>query len=353
MTTHNFTYPEAINLALIKSMRKYPNLIIMGQGVDDHKRILGTTNNLLEEFGSERIFDTPIAEEGMTGVAIGLATSGFRVVHTHIRMDFLLLAMNQIVNMAAKFKYMYGGRVNVPIVIRAIIGKSWGQGPQHSQGLYSMFMNVPGLKVVAPATPYDAQNLLMRAIEDDGPVLFIEHRHLYYQKSNNPENYYRALGTQSKLNDVHDKAGVTLVGVSHMAIECLRASKIMNKYFKIQAAVFSLQGLSPMHLDEKLLNSIKITKRLVVVDCGWKVCGAGAELITRLQEEGLEFKFKRMGFAQTTCPTSKPLEDEFYPDARKIAIETYELITGKMEDKKLWEPEIDFEIEENIFKGPF
>ncbi len=136
------SYPEAIREAIEQEMQRDSSVIVIGQGVDDPKRILGTTKGLVEKFGAERVFDTPLAEDGMTGVAIGAALSGLRPIHVHIRMDFMLLAMNQIINMAAKMHYMFGGEVSVPLVIRSTIGKSWGQGPQHSQSIYPLFMNI-------------------------------------------------------------------------------------------------------------------------------------------------------------------------------------------------------------------
>jgi pyruvate/2-oxoglutarate/acetoin dehydrogenase E1 component len=150
------SFSEAIREAVAQEMARDPSVLVMGQGIDDFKGMYGTTRGLAERFGAERAFDTPLAEEGMTGVAIGLALAGMRPIHTHIRMDFMLLAMNQIVNIAAKARYMYGGSVSVPLVIRGVIGRSWGQGAQHSQGLHALFAHIPGLRVVAPTTPYDA-----------------------------------------------------------------------------------------------------------------------------------------------------------------------------------------------------
>src|SRR3989338_6353179 len=184
------TYAEAIREATLQEMDRDPSVVVMGLGVEDPRPIYGTTRGLAERFGADRVFNTPLAEEGMTGVAIGAALAGLRPIHVHIRMDFLLLAMNQLINMAAKSRYMYGGSVSVPIVVRSIIGKSWGQGAQHSQGLYSFFMHVPGLKVVAPTTPYDAKGCLTAAIRDDNPVIFVEHRILHFQKGFVPKKQY-------------------------------------------------------------------------------------------------------------------------------------------------------------------
>jgi hypothetical protein len=157
------SYVEAIREATDLEMGRDPSVILFGLDVDDPKAIQGTARGLVEKYGSERVFGTPLSEDAMTGAAVGMALAGLRPIHVHIRMDFLLLAMNQLVNVAAKTRSMYGGRANVPLVVRSMIGKSWGQGAQHSQGLHSLFMHVPGLKVVAPATPYDAKGCLAAA----------------------------------------------------------------------------------------------------------------------------------------------------------------------------------------------
>ena len=170
------SYVEAVREATDLEMARDPAVILFGLDVDDPKAIQGTTRGLAEKYGPERVFGTPLSEDAMTGAAIGMALAGLRPIHVHIRMDFLMLAMNQLVNVAAKSRFMFGGRVSVPLVVRSMIGRSWGQGAQHSQGLHSLFMHVPGLKVVAPATPYDAKGCLITAIRDDNPVLYIEHR---------------------------------------------------------------------------------------------------------------------------------------------------------------------------------
>src|SRR5262249_8412059 len=177
----SLSYVEAVREATDQEMERDPSVVLFGLDVDDPKAIQGTTRGLVERHGAERVFGTPLSEDAMTGAAIGMALAGLRPIHVHIRMDFLMLAMNQLVNVAAKSSYMYGGAVRVRLVVRAMIGKSWGQGAQHSQGLHSFFMHVPGLKVVAPATPFDAKGCLTTAIRDDNPVLYIEHRLLHFQ----------------------------------------------------------------------------------------------------------------------------------------------------------------------------
>ena len=184
------TYVDALREGMAQEMRSDPRVFLFGLDVDDHKAIQGSTRGLVQEFGPERVFGTPLSEDAMTGVAIGAAMAGMRPVHVHIRMDFLMLAMNQLINIAAKSSYMYDGQVKVPMVVRSMIGKSWGQGAQHSQGLHAMFMHVPGLKVVAPSNAYDAKGALIAAIRDDNPVIFVEHRLLYYTDAFVPEESY-------------------------------------------------------------------------------------------------------------------------------------------------------------------
>lgn len=341
-------YPEAIREALEQEMERDSSVFVMGLGVDDPKRILGTTGGLLEKFGPRRVFDTPLAEDGMTGVAIGAALAGLRPVHVHIRMDFVLLAMNQIVNMAAKMCHMYAGELFVPMVIRSIIGKSWGQGAQHSQSIYPLLMNIPGLKIVAPSTPHDAKGCLIRSIRDNNPVLFIEHRMLYYQKGHVPaEPYTVPLGKARLLSQGSD---ITLVGISQMAIECLRAQHYLQET-GIHAEVIDPLSLSPLDM-EAIVASVMKTGKLIVVDNAWMPCGAGAEIIARLTENGKQKKMEilRMGFAAVPCPTAPPLEQEFYPDARKIAIAAYQMLSPR---KKRWEPKSNLHREEVEFKGPF
>src|SRR5437868_13616135 len=189
-TDRTLSFVDAVREAADLEMARDPSVIVFGLDVDDPKAIQGTTRGLQEKYGPGRVFGTPLSEDAMTGAAIGMALAGLRPIHVHIRMDFLMLAMNQLVNVAAKSRYMFGGRVSLPLVVRTMIGKSWGQGAQHSQGLYSFFMHVPGLKVAAPATPFDAKGCLVAAIRDNDPVMYVEHRILHFQKGPVPEPLY-------------------------------------------------------------------------------------------------------------------------------------------------------------------
>lgn len=342
------SYSEAIREATEQEMSRDPSVIVMGMGVDDPKAILGTTKGLAGRFGHERVFDTPLSEDGMTGLAIGAAMSGLRPIHVHIRMDFVLLALNQLINMASKLCYMYAGKISVPVVIRCIIGKSWGQGPQHSQSFYPLFMNIPGLKIAAPSTPYDAKGCLISAIRDNNPVIFVEHRLLYYQKGYCPRGPFTMdFGKARILSRGRD---ITLVGISHMAVECLRAKRYLQEK-GIEAEVIDPVTLSPLDM-ERIEKSVIKTRKLIVVDNAWIPCGAGAEIISRIMENnsGGDFIFKRMGFAFTPCPTTPALEGSFYPNAKMIAAQAYKMLYPKAGQ---WKPKANLKIEEVEFNGPF
>jgi pyruvate/2-oxoglutarate/acetoin dehydrogenase E1 component len=330
-------------------MARDPSVIVLGMGVDDFKAIYGTTRGLQERFGRDRVFDTPLSEDAMTGVAIGASLAGMRPIHTHIRMDFVLLAMNQIVNIAAKARYMYGGAVSVPIVIRSIIGRSWGQGAQHSQGLQALFMHIPGLRVVAPSSPYDAKGCLIQSIRDNNPVMFIEHRMLHAQRGHVPEEPYTVHFGRAR---VLVKGGdVTLVGISHMAVECLRAQRHLDGV-GVNAEVIDPVSLSPLDI-ETIVASVKRTGRLLVVDSGWTMCGAGAEILAQVAErlQGQpRMRWQRMGFAPAPCPTTRSLENLFYPNGQTIAAAAFAMVH---DNQKSWALEFQEAPEIVEFKGPF
>jgi pyruvate/2-oxoglutarate/acetoin dehydrogenase E1 component len=343
------TTADAIREGLDGEMARDPSVVVLGLGVDDPKAIFGTTRGLVNKFGKSRVIDTPLAEDGMTGVAIGMALAGLRPVHVHIRMDFLMLAMNQIVNIAAKARYMYGGQVSVPLVVRAVIGRSWGQGPQHSQALHSFFMHVPGLKVVAPTTPYDAKGMIARAIRDPDPVIFIEHRMVHGQTGTVPEgDYVVPFGKARVLSRGTD---ITLVGISHMTVECVRARRLLEDA-GINAEVIDCLSLSPLDA-ETIAASAEKTGRLLVADTGWTTCGASAEIMARMTERlqgSRPLELHRIGFAPVACPTTRNLETEFYPDAARIAARAYAIVRG---DRPRWSPPRAESTEVLNFKGPF
>jgi acetoin:2,6-dichlorophenolindophenol oxidoreductase subunit beta len=318
------TYVESLREAVEQEMERDPTIMLFGLDVDDHKAIQGSTRGLLERFGSERVFTTPLSEDAMTGVAIGAAMAGMRPIHVHIRMDFLMLAMNQLINIAAKTHYMYGGAYKVPLVVRCIIGKSWGQGAQHSQGLHSMFMHVPGLTVAAPGNAHDAKGCMIAAIRDDNPVIFVEHRLLYSTEAIVPEEPFVAEIGKGRL--VAPGNDITLVGISSMVMECLRARELLAE-IGISAAVVDPVWLTPLDM-ETIGASGDHTGRVLVVDNAWTSCGASAEIIARLAEGDRIPRMARIGFAPTTCPTTPWLEDHFYPNPATIAAKASAMVAG-------------------------
>lgn len=343
------SYVEAVREATDQEMERDDSVILFGLDVDDPKAIQGTTKGLPGKYGSERVFGTPLAEDAMTGVAIGASLAGLRPIHVHIRMDFLMLSMNQLINVAAKSHYMYGGQVSVPIVVRSMIGKSWGQGAQHSQGLYSYFMHVPGLKVVAPTTPYDAKGCLAYAIRDDNPVMYVEHRILHFQEGPVPEEPY--VVKPGKARVVASGDDITLVGISYMQLECMRAQRYLSDV-GISAEVIDPIWLSPLDVDT-IAQSVEKTKRLCVIDNGWTTCGASAEIICQVVERlqgKCEIQVHRMGFAPVTCPPTPELEDLFYPNALNIASQAYDMVKGT---NNAWVPEEREDLKTVDFKGPF
>ena len=349
MTERILSFVDAIHEATDQEMQRDPSVVVFGLDVDDPKAIQGTTRGLVEKYGPERVFGTPLSEDAMTGAAIGMSLAGLRPIHIHIRMDFLMLAMNQLVNIAAKSHYMYGGQVNVPIVVRSMIGKSWGQGAQHSQGLYSFLMHVPGLKVVAPTTPYDGKGCLIQAIRDPNPVMYVEHRLLHFEKGPVPEPSYGVPPGNARVTVEGDD--VTLVGISYMQVECLRAQRYLES-IGVQAEVIDPVWLAPLDI-ETIVTSVRRTKRLCVVDNGWTTCGASAEIVSSVTErlQGVTgLQVRRMGFAPVTCPPTPTLERLYYPNARTIAAAAYDLAKGGANG---WLPDELLDLQEVEFKGPF
>src|SRR5215470_13882516 len=237
------SYVEALREAVAQEMARDERVFVMGLDVDDHKGIQGSTRGLVDRFGPERVFTTPLSEDAMTGVAIGAAMAGMRPIHVHIRMDFLMLCMNQLINIAAKSHYMYGGQVKVPMVVRSMIGKSWGQGAQHSQGLHAMFMHVPGLKVVAPSNAHDAKGCMIAAIRDNNPVIFVEHRLLYPTQAFVPEQPFTVEPGCARV--CARGSDITIVGVSNMVVESLRARELLAET-GVQAEVIDPIWLAPL-----------------------------------------------------------------------------------------------------------
>lgn len=319
------SYPESIREALDLSLALDPNVFIMGEGVDDAGGMFGATLNLHKKYGRERVFDTPLAENGLTGIAIGSAIGGMRPVFFHNRPDFLLLAMDQLVNHAAKWHYMFGGAVNVPIVIWSCIGRGWGSAAQHSQALHGLFMHIPGLKLVMPSTCYDAKGLMLSAIADDNPVIIIEHRYNFRNKGIVPEGLYRIpLGKGVVRRTGRD---VTIVAVSYMATEAYKAGEELAKH-GIDSEVIDLRTLHPLD-EDIILTSVKKTGRIIVADTGWKTGGICAEISALVAEKGFEYlkaPVRRVASPDVPTPAGYTLEEAFYPGTEDIVSAAKEIV---------------------------
>ena len=263
------TYRDALLRTMRDAMERRHGSIILGQGVDDHKGTFGSTLGLADLFGRDRVMDVPLAEEATTGIAIGAALNGLYPIHVHIRADFALLAMNQLVNLAAKYKYMFGGRFEVPMLVRMVVGRSWGQGAQHSQSLQSLFAHIPGLVVVTPATAASVLDCYGWAIHRHrGPVIGIEHRLLYDLKFEvDLDRPLQANGLGSR--KVREGRDVTIVATSIMVLEAQRAAAHLAQVSDIHCEIIDLY--SPSHPDHALiLESVKRTGRLIVADTSWQ-----------------------------------------------------------------------------------
>jgi pyruvate dehydrogenase E1 component beta subunit len=298
------------------------------------------------------VFDVPLSENAMTGVALGSAISGMRPVLTHQRVDFALSSIEQLVNQAAKWHYMFGGRMKAPMVIRMVIGRGWGQGPQHSQSLQALFAHVPGLKVVMPTTPFDAKGMMISAIESDDPVVCLEHRWLYGIRDEVPPDYYRVPLDRARV--MRSGTDVTLIGVSYMTLECLTAAEMLAGV-GISAEVIDLRSIRPLDL-ETILDSVNRTGRLLTVDNGHVVGGISAEITASVVERSFDRLVAapdRMGFPDHPTPTTPSLADGYYPLPHEIA-ETAARLVGIEQsfdpvdrgERRLDQPDPDYQ-------GPF
>ncbi|MDD5070121.1 MAG: alpha-ketoacid dehydrogenase subunit beta [Candidatus Omnitrophica bacterium] len=313
------SYSQALCEALDQALEIDSRVYVMGEGVDDSGGIFGTTKNLHKKHGKKRVFDLPLAENGFTGFAVGSAITGMRPVLVHMRMDFMLLSMDQIINHASKWRYMFAGKQTVPLTIRCIIGRGWGSAAQHSQSLESLFMHIPGLRVIVPSNAYDAKGLLLASIACDDPVIFIEHRWLYNIKSQVPkEPYMLAL---DKAEVVLKGSDLTILAYSLMVHEALKAAQHLKKK-GVSAEVIDLKTLSPLD-KETILRSVSKTKRAVVASLDWKTSGTSAEIAAMISHslfDSLKAPVERVALYDIPTPSSYVLEQAFYKDHEDIII---------------------------------
>jgi len=311
-------YWQAISEATVQCMEADPSIFVAGIGVDDFKGIFGTTAEAYRRFGSARVFDIPNCENAMTGIAIGAAAVGKRPLIVHPRNDFMFLSMDQIFNLAAKWRYMFGRNVGVPVVFRGIVGRGWGQGATHSQSLQAVFGHFPGLYVATPASPADAKGLMVSALRGTGPVVLLENRALYELEELVPEEAVPIPFGKGKI--VRPGKDITIVGISLMAYEAKRAAEILADH-GVDAEVIDPRSVRPFD-EAMLLESIKKTGRLVVADTSWAFCGFAAEVAAVAAEKGWEYlkaPVRRVTPPDCPAPVSRPLEEAFHPSPLTIA----------------------------------
>lgn len=347
--TREIKYVQAISEAQIQAMDNDPSIFIFGVGVADPSGIFGSTVEARKKFGRPRVFDTPMSENTLTGIGVGAALCGMRPILVHARNDFLLLTMDQIVNHAAKWKYMAGGKLNSPLLIRAIIGRGWGQAAQHSQSLQALFAHIPGLQVIMPVSPYDAKGLILSSLESQRTTICIEHRWLYEKTGPVPEERYTI--PFGKGNIVRKGKDVTLVAISHMVLEAKTVADELAKE-GIDVEIIDPRSVRPLD-EDMILESLKKTGRLVALDTAWISCGVTAEIAALAAEKGFKYlkaPVLRIGLPDVPTPCSSVLEAAYYPNAKSVAQSIRNLVAGlneKISHHETAKPK------EKEFSGPF
>ncbi len=306
-------YREALNQALREEMEADERVFIMGEDIGVFQGAFKVTEGLLEEFGEKRVRDTPISENTIVGAGVGAAMAGLRPIVEIMTINFSLLAMDQIINSAASIHYMFGGQVKVPLVIRMPQGAGHQLGPTHSHSFEALYVHVPGLLVAVPTTAADAKGLLKAAIQDENPVIFIEHESLYGQRGEVPENGGPLRFGEAAIRREGDD--VTLVGISRMALTAEKAAETLASEHEVEAEVIDPRTLRPLDLDT-ILASVEKTNRGVIVEEGWPHGGVGANLAALIQEQAfdhLDAPVARVTGADVPMPYSKPLEQAAFP----------------------------------------
>ena len=338
-------FREAIHDATMTALERDPKVFLIGVGIIDPKAVWGTVTGALKKYGTNRVVEGPLSEDALTGISIGAATLGLKPILIHHRMDFVMLTINQIFNHAAKWPAMFGHQQTVPMVIRAPVGRGWGNGPQHTQSMHAMFAHVPGVKAVVPSNPKDAKGLLLAALEDGGPVIYIEHRWLYEDEAEVPAGYYTT--PIGKAEVLKQGTEVTIAALGTAVSESLKVAAVFEKAGH-SVEVIDIRTIRP--LDTKtILRSVKKTGRLVVADSDWGSCGVAGEVIARVTEnafESLKAAPIRIVWPETCVPSSQAIEAKFYPGAKEIESAVAEVLKHSRERE---------EIQNTVkkFEGPF
>lgn len=321
------TYAEAVNEALHQSMDLSQDVLVLGQLVDYQSGVFGTTSGLADRFGLDRVQDFPVAESVMTSAAIGAALTGMRPVLVHQRLDFMLYSLDAIVNWMALWRFKSDGVSSVPVTIRAIVGRNWGQGPQHSKSLHAWFAHLPGIQVAVPATAYDAKGLLLESIFGQNPTIIIENRSLFAMTDHVPDIPYRVRFGKAEIR--HIGSDITLVAIGAMVPPCLRVAQLLAQD-DIGVEVVDLKTVSPVDI-ETILKSVEKTKRLAVADPGWQSVGMAGELIAQVCErmgQDLLANPTRICLPDSHTPMSASLEEEYYPTDESILAATKSLMSN-------------------------
>ncbi|WBB78703.1 alpha-ketoacid dehydrogenase subunit beta [Micromonospora sp. WMMD882] len=332
------TYHRAIDEATLQCMAADPRIFVAGQAVNDRKGIYGTTVDTMRRFGASRVIDVPNCETAFAGIAVGAASRGMRPLVVYARDDFMFLAMDAIFNLAAKWRYMYGGDQGVPVVFRGVVGHGWGQGATHSQSLQSIFGHFPGLHVVTPASPADAKGLMVSALTGDSPVVVLENRGLYEVEGEVPEEPVPVPIGRGRIVRAGDD--VTIVAASLMVREAERAAEALAAR-GVAAEVVDLRTIRP--LDEEIIcASVAKTGRLVVADTSWARFGVSAEVAAVVAErmpQVLRAPVRRVTPPDCPSPVSRPLEQAFNPDAGDI-VRACLAVLGVTDEVAVYEDEL-------------
>ena len=348
MQNKNFFFYEAIKASIQKNLRNNHKVLLMGLGVDDPKGVFGTTLDIHKKY-RKQVFDMPTAENSFTGFALGLAVSGFRPIIVHQRVEFALLSIEQIFNQISKWHFMSGGKVSVPLVIRLIVGKGWGQGPQHSQSLETIFSHIPGLKVVAPSNPDNAYWLLEQSIKDPNPVIFFEHRWLHgtYGKIKKKNNY--KIGKSIIENTGNH---ITLISFSYSILECLKAAKFLKQNYKVNCEILNLLSLKPLD-KKKIISTAKKNKKILIVDNGMTEYGISSEIMAFINEKSKTNIVERIGVLNSPIPSTVSLAKYYYPEAYKITDKVLKMLSIKARKDLLKLIRENPDQPDKSFTGPF
>ena len=311
-------YRDALNAALREELRRDERVFLMGEDIGVFGGAFKVTAGLLDEFGEKRVRDTPISENTIVGAGVGAAMVGLRPVVELMTVNFSLLALDQIINCAASIRYMFGGQVKVPMVIRMPGGAGHQLGPTHSHNFEALYLHVPGLLVAVPSTAADAKGLLKAAIRDDNPVVFIEHETLYGRRGEVPENGEPIRFGEAAIR--REGGDVTIVGISRMAETAQKAAETLASEHEVEAEVIDPRTLRPLDLDT-ILESVRKTNRAIIVEEGWPHGGVGANLAALIQEQAFDYldaPVGRVTGADVPAPYSKPLEQASFPHEEHV-----------------------------------